>query len=98
MLLYDTLAESGKRSKFVKLSWLLRYPNYGSIVNFIVETPTTADQAYECNVKVNLDDGRFCVFKFASKDVLNRFLFAQHKRIFDGIPVVWFGVERTIKA
>lgn len=98
MLLYDTLAESGKRAKYVKLSWLIRYPNYGSIVNFVVETPTSADQAYECNVKVNLDDGRFCVFKFASKDLLNHFLFNQHKRIFDSIPVMWFGTERKIKA
>lgn len=97
MLIYDTLAESSKRSKFVKLSWLIRYPNYGNIISILVEAPTTADQAYECNVKVILNDGRFCIFKFASKDILNRFLFVQHKRIFDGISVVWFGQKRIIE-
>ena len=78
---------------------MLRYPNNGLITKFFVKTPDSPhDRNYEAFVYGTLADGRSINFMFASKSVLENFLFNQHRRVLDGVVVDWFGTIRTIKA
>ena len=99
MILHDTFAPNGKKDKQVKLSWMLRYPNNGLITKLFVSVPHAPnDKHYDAFVYGTLADGRSINFMFASKSVLENFLFNQHRRVLDGVVVDWFGTIRTINA